>query len=188
MQTLYFKHHFHFHSLINSLNAKKIFIRLFKYLIIYLLYIEMLGESAENLEEYGLKLVACEIHNPYIHGETNTSSLGINGHFLCLYTLTYKEFIESETLKHTENVNYITKCKHPLIRNYSSIGTRRFEIAQLVTLPGDECVCILKTVWIRIFQRHIKKWIQNKQYISKLVKTPRFFILRECGKYVQDTY
>jgi len=117
MQTLDFKHHFHFHSLINSLNAKKIFIRLFKYLIIYLLYIEMLGERTENLEEYG-----------------------------------------------------------------------RFEIAQLVTLPGDECVCILKTVWIRIFQRHIKKWIQNKQYISKLVKTPRFFILRECGKYVQDTY
>jgi hypothetical protein len=138
-----------------------------------------------RLHEAGNKLVVCEIHNPSIHGETETSSFGISGHFLCLHT-TSCDKLTRISRDHTGTTNF-KHLKHPVIRNYFSIisrrGMRTFEIAQLFILPGEECVCILKTFWLRIFQRHIKKWIQNKRRVSDIVKNSRFFIFRECGKY-----
>jgi hypothetical protein len=75
---------------------------------------------------------------------------------------------------------------HPIVRNYRSIirrrGIRPLEIVELVTLePGDECVCIIKTFWLRIFQRRIKRWIQNKKRVNSILKHTRFLLLRECG-------
>ena len=46
---------------------------------------------------------------------------------------------------------------HPFIRNYNKIIQRPYyikpEIFELLTLTTGEHVCILKTFWIRIFQR-----------------------------------
>lgn len=171
-----------------------------------------------NRTAHPLSLVSCEIHNPCIHGETDTSSLGISGHFLCFYAVSrYEPFnplnypfrfmlqmqapvgrgvwrVEDTAYwKETQNgarlapdvAAAILDYGHPFIRNYRSIiekrGTRMLEIAEQVMLPGDECVCILKTVWLRIFQRRVKKWIQNKKRVAQLLKKTRFLMLRECG-------
>ena len=52
--------------------------------------------------------------------------------------------------------------QHPLIRNYLAIVSRpnyiKPEIMEVITLLTGETVVILKTVWIRIFQR---KWRSN---------------------------
>ena len=82
--------------------------------------------------------------------------------------------------------NSMLNYGHPIIRNYWSIirrrGVRPLEIVDLVTLePGDECVCIIKTFWLRIFQRRIKRWIRNKKRVSSILKHTRFLLLRECG-------
>jgi len=164
------------------------------------------------------KLVTCELHNPCIHGQTETSSPGISGHFLCFYAVSRNEpfdpfsypFLfmlrvpmyrsvwrleDTAYWKQTQNGSTLApdvatamrKYGHPLIRNYRTLmdtrGVRTLEIAELFTLPGDECVCILKTVWLRIFQRHVKKWIQNKKRVANLLKETRFLMLRECGKH-----
>ncbi len=75
---------------------------------------------------------------------------------------------------------------HPVIRNYFPIirarGIRSLEIVETVYLqPGGECVCVLKTVWLRIFQRKVRNWIQNKRRVASYLKTSRYFILSECG-------
>jgi hypothetical protein len=82
--------------------------------------------------------------------------------------------------------NSMLNYGHPIIRNYRAIilqrGIRPLEIVELVTLdPGGECVCIIKTIWLRIFQRRIKQWIKNKKRVSSMLKHTRFLLLRECG-------
>ena len=164
-------------------------------------------------------LVTCELHNPCIHGQTETNSPGISGHFLCFYVVSREEPFDPfsypflfmlrvpmcRSVWRLEDTAYWKQTQHgatlapevaeamrtyghPTVRNYRNIveriGMRTLEIAELITLPyGDECVCILKTVWLRIFQRHVKKWIQNKKRVAKLLKETRFLMLRECGKY-----
>jgi hypothetical protein len=74
---------------------------------------------------------------------------------------------------------------HPIIRNYFPIirarGIRFLEIVEMIYLePGGECVCILKTVWLRIFQRKVRNWIQNKLRVASYLKRSRFLMLSEC--------
>jgi hypothetical protein len=73
---------------------------------------------------------------------------------------------------------------HPIIRNYFPIirarGIRSLEIAKTLYLdPGGECVCILKTFWLRIFQRKVRNWIRNKALVSNYLRTSRHLMFRE---------
>ena len=98
----------------------------------------------------------------------------------------YWKQMENGALLPPTIANSMLTYGHPIIRNYRSIirqrGIRPLEIVDLVTLePGDECVCIIKTFWLRIFQRRIKRWIQNKKRVNSILKHTRFLLLRECG-------
>jgi hypothetical protein len=98
----------------------------------------------------------------------------------------YWKQLENGALLPPDVANSMLNYGHPIIRNYRSIirqrGIRPLEIVELVTLePGDECVCIIKTFWLRIFQRRIKRWIRNKQHVISMLKHTRFLLLRECG-------
>lgn len=98
----------------------------------------------------------------------------------------YWKQMENGALLPPDIANSMLNYGHPIIRNYRSIirqrGVRPLEIVDLVTLePGGECVCIIKTFWLRIFQRRIKRWIQNKKRVNYILKHTRFLLLRECG-------
>jgi len=98
----------------------------------------------------------------------------------------YWKQMENGALLPPDLANSMLNYGHPIIRNYRAIirqrGVRPLEIVELVTLePGDECVCIIKTMWLRIFQRRIKRWIQNKKRAKSILKHTRFLLLRECG-------
>jgi hypothetical protein len=100
----------------------------------------------------------------------------------------YWKQMENGALLPPDVANSMLTYGHPIIRNYWEIirtrGIRPLEIVELVTLePGDECVCIIKTFWLRIFQRRIKRWIQNKKRVKSILKHTRFLLLRECGRY-----
>ena len=87
----------------------------------------------------------------------------------------------------TVTANNLLAYGHPTIRNYFPIiqsrGIRSLEIVEMCYLePGDECVCILKTCWLRIFQRKVRNWIQNRARVSEYLKRSRHLILRECGR------
>jgi hypothetical protein len=94
--------------------------------------------------------------------------------------------MENGALLPPDVANSMIKYGHPVIRNYRAIihrrGIRPLELVELITLePGGECVCIIKTIWLRIFQRRIKRWIRNKNRVKYILKHTRFLLLRECG-------
>jgi hypothetical protein len=86
----------------------------------------------------------------------------------------------------TAVANNLLAYGHPTIRNYFPIirsrGIRSLEIAELHYLePGGECVCVLKTFWIRVFQRKVQNWIRNKARVSAYLKKSKQLLMRECG-------
>ena len=118
-------------------------------------------------------LVVCELYNDLLHGETHT-----NGHFLVYETF---QQLDDRQLKRTTDLiaksnrklvrDNSPKLRHKLIRNYAHItGTNAFNTPQIAIccrLPSGEMVAILKTVYLRIFQR---KW---KKYYKKLMDNLR---------------
>lgn len=68
---------------------------------------------------------------------------------------------------------------HPVIRNYKKIARLQLEIADVVVLDGGESVCILKTFWIRIFQRKWKKYCAVKKQRLQFARNPWSFIYME---------
>ena len=119
-----------------------------------------------------LFIVLCEIFNPTTHGVDENSDPYITGHHLVhsqydidnwdelIHVIThYKKHI----LQNSRNPNL---NKHPIIRNYKNIITHKKyikpEIAEIIYLSGKECIAILKTFWLRIFQRICKKKLNKK--------------------------
>jgi len=69
------------------------------------------------------------------------------------------------------------------IRNYAHImeqpNTYNPQIVQCITLPGEECVAIIKTFWIRWIQRKWKKIYKNRLDIINRRKKTASLIYRE---------
>jgi hypothetical protein len=66
---------------------------------------------------------------------------------------------------------------HKLIRNYNNIIKKssylNVEIGQIYYLKGDECVCIIKTFWIKIIQNG--GWVLS---VSFFVRGRDFFVFK----------
>jgi hypothetical protein len=113
------------------------------------------------------KLIVCELYNDALHGRKK-----VNGHFLV-----YSVF-GSSVLKAERTSAYLSKfnrklaktggvqMRHKTIRNYEQLTkTNAFtapQIAQCVRLPSGEMVAVLKTVYLRIFQRLWKKFYKAR--------------------------
>ncbi len=107
------------------------------------------------------------LHHPAIHGKTEDSAHNIEGHYIVHYISGQQEEEEEERtscwieeLDHlkrlcAKNLPKVTEL-HPMIRNYKKVAiSGNPEIARVIQLPTQEMVAILKTCWLRIFQ---KKW------------------------------
>jgi len=117
-----------------------------------------------------MTLGICEIYNRTIHGFTEQSTPDIDNYFLLnlkigpeeFFNNDYKYFIE---ILRENNERFIV-LKHPTIRNYNKIiKSNRYynlEIVKPEELEGGECVAILKTFWLRLFQRKCRKYLNNK--------------------------
>jgi hypothetical protein len=85
----------------------------------------------------------------------------------------YKNFVKK--INHYE--------KHPTIRNYSNIISRkdyiRREIGECILLPTQETIAILKTFWIRIIQKKWKKVFKEREIIIKKRNLPSSLYKRE---------
>ena len=125
-------------------------------------------------------LVLCEIHNPQMHGFAEDSDPSVCGHYLMIGEFDFDSFIcgdpdnllsmEGTIDSFNENLTQLMRIGryqlHPTIRNYKNIVLRenyiRPEIAECITLSGNERVAILKTFWIRIIQRTWKRVFQER--------------------------
>ena len=102
-------------------------------------------------------IAKCDIYNHHIHGYTDDTSMNIHGHFVIRYYIDIDEFYSNE---YKEYVNKVSLVEHPFIRNYHAISTNNIvDIVEPLLLDGGELVAILKTHYIRLFQR---KWRRTR--------------------------
>ena len=155
-----------------------------------------------NYNNSKYSLVLCEIHNPQMHGFTANSDPNICGHYLMIGEFDFDSFIcgdpdnllsmEGTIDSFNENLTLLMRNSryhyHPTIRNYKNIVLRenyiRPEIAECVTLSGNERVTILKTFWIRIIQRAWKRIFRERYNILIMRMNVRsLFIWQQTGKW-----
>jgi hypothetical protein len=118
------------------------------------------------------KLIVCELYNDALHGRKK-----INGHFLVYSTFQSIDRAERTSTylsKHNRQIARTggAQMNHKTIRNYSQLTKKNVftvpQIAICVRLPSGEMVAILKTVYLRIFQRLWKKFYKAR--MDKLKK------------------
>jgi len=141
-----------------------------------------------------MNIVLCELFNPLVHGMTEESSTPeIHTHYLVTEKLTPSEVMmmmdKTESAAATTDIspfsyaasrrkNYIRVLRHmkearhhEYIRNYAKIATHTStylpQLAVCLRLPGDECVAILKTHWLRLIQRSWKKVFRSRLNVTK---------------------
>jgi len=113
-------------------------------------------------------IVLCEIYNELIHGISIHKY--INTHYLVINR--FKKFNKYYIDEYIDDILYgfhrwrqglIT---HYIIRNYSLLYNRiKPEIAECIYLETGECICILKTFWIRLIQKTWKKIFKYKKQV-----------------------
>ena len=128
-------------------------------------------------------IVLCELYQKNIHGFTNESDKNINGHYLVISKLNpynkkhNQEIIELYKQKYLYLNNYHNNLHHSFIRNYNNIITNnkyiQLHIAKCIYLNGDECVAIIKTIWLKLIQRNWKRIYAERKKIEKLRKHPQ---------------
>ena len=75
--------------------------------------------------------------------------------------------------------NYHNIIKHPSYLN--------LQIGQIYYLKGDECVCVIKTIWLKLVQRSWKKIYKIRKEIKQLRFRPDSIMYRQfCGKWPQN--
>tara|TARA_B110001452_G_C15145846_1_gene398894 strand:+ start:507 stop:950 length:444 start_codon:yes stop_codon:yes gene_type:complete len=146
------------------------------------------------MSQYKLGLV--EFYNPQIHGSINTK---LHTQFLYSLNIPVDEFINDhpngwidDMINRHHNVfnwrSIVVDVSHPIIRNYNSIVHKRGSVMLEIVKPFiimDEGVetylCILKTFWLKLFQRKWKQYYRNKILIRK---NPKVLLNRQIyGKW-----
>ena len=93
------------------------------------------------------------------------------------YQNKYKNLVQN-SLKFNINL------EHKIVRNYINIVTKDNyitpHIGQRIYLSGDECVAIIKTMWLRIVQRCWKRVYKTRmQIITNIKRNPQYLLRRE---------
>ena len=140
-------------------------------------------------------LLIPEIYNKYYHGRTFDSDPNIDGNFLVLQTFHINH--DSNLFEFFKYVNNLSKfykkyykknfCSlsfpHTILRNYNNIirnpNYLNVEIGQISFLKGTECVCVIKTFWLKIVQRAWKKIYKIRQNIRQLRCRPDSILYRQ---------
>jgi hypothetical protein len=148
-------------------------------------------------------LLIPEIYNKYFHGRTFDSDPNIDGQFLVLQTFYINPANNMfEFFKYVNNLsNFYRKyykknfCNlslpHTLLRNYNNIIENprylNLEIGKIYYLKGNECVCILKTFWLKIVQRAWKKIYKIRKLILQYRCRPDSLLYKQfSGKWPEN--
>jgi hypothetical protein len=141
----------------------------------------------EETSSTRFNITLCELYNSACYGTPSFESL--HAHYIVMYR--FKQYDTCVLNKIIYNYTYAhTNYKHPIIRNYQHIYSKRApEITECIYLPTGECICIIKTMWIRLIQRTWKKIYKLRQETNALRSLPRNLFYRgitgswpdECG-------
>lgn len=135
------------------------------------------------------QLAYCEVYHPTIHGADDGACLKsyLINRTTSIDDIMQQQDDENAQINFTRNIYKMYCYPHPYIRNYihilKKINYVSLEIVEHVTLDDGTHVGILKTFWIKIFQR---KW-RNLQRKLRFFKHPYGAIYAEC-KCKQNSY
>lgn len=142
-------------------------------------------ESDEETNEYEpeeisytrFNITVCELYNSAVYGPPAFKSL--HAHYMVLHRFKqYDGGVINNIIYHYytgSRPNY----KHPIIRNYQHIHSKMVpEIAECIYLLTGECICIKKTIWIRLIQRTWKKIYKLRQETNARRLLPRNLFYR----------
>ena len=129
------------------------------------------------------QLAICELTHPDIHG----TSLNWSGHFLVAWLISLPEFKTGEYTSLLDLIDYNHFDEddgypaHPMIRNYwEQVLAKRYHDLQIIKseyLNTGEYIAILKTCWLRIFQRRWKNILRDRKKARE--KAAKFLYYRE---------
>jgi hypothetical protein len=126
----------------------------------------------------------CELYHPDLHGtlEGTDCEEDIYKSYLCMHLVEYPKSSDDDPMWwECPTRTRVNAQAHPYIRHYRSVSEGpRIEIVTTTTTDSGHCVAVLKTLWLRIFQR---KW--KKHYRALIARgNPRSLLQRSVyGKW-----
>ena len=147
-------------------------------------------------------LLIPEIYNKYFHGKTVDSDPNIEGQFLVLQSFyldpsssmcnffKYVNNLCKFYRKYYEKNYYDSSLSHKLLRNYNNIiknpNYLNLQIGKIHYLKGDECVCVIKTFWLKLIQRSWKRVYKMRKLIMQRRCRPDSIMYRQFSGKWQD--
>jgi hypothetical protein len=145
-------------------------------------------------------LLIPEIYNRYFHGKTVDSDPNVEGQFLVLQSFylnatsrmsdffKYANNLCKYYKKYYEKKYYDSSLSHKLLRNYNNIiknpNYLNLQIGKIHYLKGDESVCVIKTLWLKLIQRSWKRVYKIRKLIMQRRCRPDSIMYRQfSGKW-----
>ena len=143
----------------------------------------IVNETKNNMV---LKLGICELFHPKIHGFDNCSTPDVLTHYIVRYSLENEEFMDEDNYEELcEDMTYMKESYHNASSKLNFINHSEYpkiDIMDVIRLePGEEDVAILKTCWLRIFQRKCKAYYKYKQALIAYQSRPENIQYREVN-------
>lgn len=142
---------------------------------------------------------------PYLkklHCHENNNESNIDSQFLILYTVSKNEFfnkneyyefcnfVQTNTTQIENVLHNHENIQHNTIRNYWKLYnkiTKQPQIVECIELETGEQIAIIKTFWLKIFQRKCKKIFKERKEIIKKRSNPHAINYRRShGKWPKD--
>ena len=133
----------------------------------------------------------CEIFHPNIHGFTNNSYPYIQNHYMIISIIQKYDFFNMSINRYQNhiykyyNINKNKLLCHPFIRNYNNIISNKnnikFNIIEIIEMPGYEYAAIIKTFWLKILQKKWKNIYKNKMLKLKKMRNINYIRNREIS-------
>lgn len=126
------------------------------------------NETSDSESEYS-------DYSGYYSDEDDESIL--DNEIIKLFQNKYKVLIQ-------QSQQFNINLEHKIVRNYINIVTKDSyitpHIGQRIYLSGDECVAIIKTMWLKIVQRCWRRVYKKRmQIISEIKRNPQYLLRRE---------
>ena len=150
-----------------------------------------------------MELVICELYHPHIHFYNYNEDNKSEWEDASLHWLTIKKYkkynknkIKREIRIHKNrysSINLLQLPNHPFIQNYKNIILNekyiQLHLAKCFYLASGEKICILKTFWIKIFQRTWKRiFRERKEKLKRRCHPHSIVSFQQMGKWPKDCF
>lgn len=151
----------------------------------------------EELSSTRFNIILCELHNEMLHGLENNSQVQyhylVNTRFKNLNTDCINDYaaLGRDQYRQLASSQIEQGRVHRIYRNYACIISKtdyiKPELAECVYLESQECVAVLKTIWIKLIQRKWKNIVEARHNVRRERSRPSTLHFKEInGRWPDD--